>query len=127
MTKDIVVTSYKEMKESKATVRLNNLFFNTDKSDLLPYSIPELQRVAQIISKNNLSVEIAGHTDNVGDDNYNMALSLRRAEAVKAFLVNEGCNASLFKVVGYGETKPATTNDTEQGKALNRRVEMRFL
>ncbi len=127
VTKDIVVTSYKEMKESKAAVRLNNLFFNTDKSDLLPYSIPELQRVAQIISKNNLSVEIAGHTDNVGDDNYNMALSLRRAEAVKAFLVNEGCNASLFKVVGYGETKPATTNDTEQGKALNRRVEMRFL
>ena len=127
VTKDIVVTSYKEMKESKAAVRLNNLFFNTDKSDLLPYSIPELQRVAQIISKNNLSVEIAGHTDNVGDDNYNMALSLRRAEAVKAFLVNEGCNASLFKVVGYGETKPATNNDTEQGKALNRRVEMRFL
>jgi outer membrane protein OmpA-like peptidoglycan-associated protein len=127
VTKDIVVTSYKEMKESKAAVRLNNLFFNTDKSDLLPYSIPELQRVAQIISKNNLSVEIAGHTDNVGDDNYNMALSLRRAEAVKAFLVNEGCNASLFKVVGYGETKPATTNDTQQGKALNRRVEMRFL
>lgn len=127
VTKDIVVTSYKEMKESKAAVRLNNLFFDTDKSDLLPYSIPELQRVAQIISENNLSVEIAGHTDYVGEDNYNMALSLRRAEAVKAFLVKEGCNASLFKVVGYGETKPATTNDTEQGRALNRRVEMRFL
>lgn len=126
ITKDIIVTSFKEMKESKAAVRLNNLFFDTDKSDLLPYSIPELRRVAQIISKNNLNVEIAGHTDYVGDDNYNMALSLRRAEAVKAFLLNEGCNASLFKVVGYGETKPATTNDTEQGRALNRRVEMRF-
>ena len=127
ITKNIVVTSYKEMKELKATVRLNNLFFNTDKSDLLPYSIPELRRVAQIISKNNLSVEIAGHTDNVGEDDYNMALSLRRAEAVKAFLVNEGCDVLLFKVVGYGETKPATSNDAEQGRALNRRVEMRFL
>lgn len=127
ITKDIVVTSYKEMKEQKTSVRLDNLFFDTDKSDLLPYSIPELRRVAKIIASNNLRVEIAGHTDSNGDDNYNLALSMRRAEAVKAFLVQEGCSESLFEVVGFGETKPAATNDTEEGRAKNRRVEMRFL
>ncbi len=127
VTKDIVVTSYKEMKEEKAAVRLNNLFFDTDRSDLLPYSIPELKRVAKILKANNLRVEIAGHTDNVGDDNYNMSLSLRRAESVKAFLIQEGCDETLLEVVGYGESKPATTNDTEEGRAKNRRVEMRFL
>lgn len=127
VSKNIVVTSFKEMKEQKAAVRLNNLFFDNNKSDLLPYSIPELQRVAKIIISNNLRIEIAGHTDSNGEDDYNMALSLRRAEAVKAFLVKEGCDESLFSVVGYGETKPATTNDTEEGRAKNRRVEMRFL
>ena len=127
VSKDIVVTSYKEMKEEKAAVRLNNLFFDTDKSDLLPYSIPELKRVAKILKANNLRVEIAGHTDNVGDDNYNMSLSLRRAESVKTFLIKEGCDETLLEVVGFGESKPATTNDTEEGRAKNRRVEMRFL
>ncbi|MCQ2958737.1 MAG: OmpA family protein [Bacteroidales bacterium] len=127
VTKNITVTSYKEMKEQNTSVRLNNLFFDNDKSELLSYSIPELRRVAKIIAKNNLRVEIAGHTDSNGDDDYNMALSLRRAEAVKAFLVNEGCSASLFEVVGYGETKPAATNETVEGRAKNRRVEMRFL
>lgn len=127
VTKDIVVTSYKEMKEENAAVRLNNLFFDTDKSDLLPYSIPELKRVAKIIKENNLRVEIAGHTDNVGDDNYNMNLSLRRAESVKSFLVSQGCPSDLFEIVGHGESKPQTTNDTAEGRALNRRVEMRFL
>lgn len=125
--KDIVVTTFNEMKEQKAAVRLENLFFDTDKSELLPYSISELKRVAKIIKNNNLRIEIAGHTDNIGDDNYNQALSMRRAEAVKNFLVKEGCSPSLFEVVGYGETKPATTNETIEGRAKNRRVEMRFL
>lgn len=127
ISQDIVVTSFQEMKEEKASVRLNNLFFDTDKSDLLPYSIPELQRVAKIISANQLRIEIAGHTDNVGNDDYNLALSKRRAEAVKKFLVQEGCSESLLEVVGYGEQKPISTNDTEKGRANNRRVEMRFL
>lgn len=127
VTQNIIVTSYKEMKEQKLAVRLNNLFFDIDKSDLLPYSIPELRRVAKIIFKNGLRVEIAGHTDNVGDDSYNLALSKRRAESVKAFLIQEGCDASLFTIVGYGETKPIASNTTEGGRAQNRRVEMRFL
>ena len=83
--------------------------------------------MAKIIKENNLRVEIAGHTDNVGEDSYNMSLSLRRAEAVKSFLVKQGCSSNLFEVVGHGEAKPQTTNDTAEGRALNRRVEMRFL
>lgn len=126
ITKDIVVTTYDEMKGQSAAVRLNNIFFDTDKSDLLDYSIPELRRAAKVILSSGLRVEISGHTDNIGDDAYNMSLSLRRSEAVKKFLVSEGCPESMLTVVGYGETKPSTTNDTAEGRAKNRRVEIRF-
>lgn len=124
---DIKAISYDQMKQDKVAVRLNNLFFDTNKSILLPYSIPELKRAAHIIQKYQLRIEISGHTDNVGEDDFNMDLSLRRAQAVKDFLVNEGCNAALFEVKGYGETKPAQTNETVEGRAKNRRVELRFL
>ncbi len=124
---DITAISFDQMKQDKVAVRLNNLFFDTNKSNLLPYSIPELQRAAKIIQKYQLRVEISGHTDNVGEDDFNMDLSLRRAQAVKDFLVKEGCNPNLFEVKGYGETKPAQTNETLEGRAKNRRVELRFL
>lgn len=127
ITEDISAISYQQMKLEKIPVRLNNLFFDTNKSDLLPYSIPELKRVAKIIQKNQLRIEISGHTDNVGEDAFNMDLSLRRAQAVKDYLVSQGCSPQLFEVKGYGETKPNETNDTPQGRAKNRRVELRFL
>lgn len=127
ITEDITAISYQQMKLEKIPVRLNNLFFDTNKSNLLPYSIPELKRVAKIIQKNQLRIEISGHTDNVGDDAFNMDLSLRRAQAVKDFLVKQGCSPELFEVKGYGETKPASTNETVEGRANNRRVELRFL
>ena len=124
---DIKAVSFDQMKQEKIAVRLNNLFFDTNKSELLPYSIPELQRVAKIIQTYQLRIEISGHTDNVGEDNFNMDLSLRRAQAVKDFLVAHGCDSALFEVKGYGETKPAQTNETVEGRAKNRRVELRFL
>ena len=127
ISENIQVVSFQQMKQDKIPVRLNNLFFDTNKDNLLPYSIPELKRVAKIIKRNQLRVEISGHTDNVGEDAANMDLSLRRAQAVKDFLVKEGCPAALFEVKGYGETKPAETNDTPEGRAKNRRVELRFL
>jgi outer membrane protein OmpA-like peptidoglycan-associated protein len=124
---DIQAVSFEEMKHDSLPVRLNNLFFDTNKSTLLPYSLPELRRIAKILTKLQMPVEISGHTDSVGDDDANLALSLRRAEAVKDFLIKQGCAEALFTVKGYGETKPIATNETAAGKASNRRVELRFL
>jgi outer membrane protein OmpA-like peptidoglycan-associated protein len=124
---NIILISYKQMADEGITVPINNLFFDFAKSELLPYSLPELRRVASIIKSNNLTVEIGGHTDNVGDDKKNQLLSEQRAQAVKDFLINEGCQADLFKITGYGETKPLATNDDDKGRAKNRRVELKLI
>lgn len=124
---NITAISFEQMKRDKIEVRLNNLFFDTNKSELLPYSIPELKRVAKIIHENHLKIEISGHTDDVGDHDFNVNLSIRRAEAVRDFLIQEGCDAQLFEIKGYGKTKPIDTNTTKEGRSRNRRVEMRFL
>jgi OmpA-OmpF porin, OOP family len=70
-------------------------------------------------------IEIAGHTDAIGPAEYNQALSEKRAEAVKAYLVEHGVAADRISVVGYGESDPRDTNDTVEGRRLNRRVEIR--
>ncbi len=127
ITQEMTAVSYTEMREEGESVRLNNLFFNTNESVILPNSIPELKRAAQIITKYNKKVEIAGHTDNVGAADFNVDLSLRRARAVRDFLVAEGCDPDLFVIEGFGLTKPIATNETVEGRAKNRRVELRFL
>jgi outer membrane protein OmpA-like peptidoglycan-associated protein len=125
--KTIVLTSYKQMVDDQTAVTINNLFFNFAESTLLPYSIPELKRVAKIIRASHSKVEISGHADNIGDDANNQVLSERRAKAVKDFLIKEGCPVSDLNSVGYGETRPVATNDTDAGRAQNRRVEMKFI
>jgi len=124
---DIPMVSFEQMIEEGLAVPINNLFFNTAKSDLLPYSIPELRRIAEIIKSKKLTVEIAGHTDNVGDDGMNQKLSEQRAKAVKDFLVSEGCDPSKLKTIGYGSTRPVASNKTEEGRKMNRRVELRLV
>lgn len=105
---------------------MNNLFFDYAKYDLLPASIPELKRVANIINSRQLKVEISGHTDSEGSDKTNQILSERRAQSVKDFLIMSGCSAELLSTVGWGESKPIDTNDTELGRSNNRRVEIKF-
>lgn len=124
---DITVTTFKKMEDEGTTVTINNVFFDTDKSDILPYSYPELERVAKIIAQRNSKVEVSGHTDNQGKPERNQALSEARAASVKAFLVEHGCDESLISTVGYGQTKPIDTNDTPEGRAKNRRVEFKFI
>jgi OOP family OmpA-OmpF porin len=75
----------------------------------------------------NAKVEIAGHTDSVGDESYNQVLSEKRAQAVKDYLVRSGVAAERVSVVGYGEAQPRDTNDTIEGRRLNRRVEIRAI
>lgn len=126
------LTEYTEIKkdlylnpiEVGQVVRLNNLFFDTGKSDLKPESFSELERIIEMLTKNpTLKIEIGGHTDNVGDDAYNKRLSQARADAVVNYLLKNNVNTAQMKGVGYGETKPSSPNTTEQGKAMNRRVE----
>ena len=124
---NIDIVTFEEMKKEGLTVPVNNLFFNTNKFTILSYSKPELQRVAKIIKDNNLSVEISGHTDNIGKESENQELSEKRAMAVKEFLIDEGCSADKLKTIGYGSTKPVADNKTEKGRAKNRRVELKFV
>jgi OOP family OmpA-OmpF porin len=100
-----------------------NLEFATGKADIKPSSFASLDRVADLIKRKNLSLKLAGHTDNVGKDASNMILSKNRAESVKAYLVGKGVNPSRIEATGYGETQPIATNKTAAGRQQNRRVE----
>ena len=124
---NIDMVTYKQMIEEGTAVPVNNLFFNFSESALLPYSIPELKRVAAIIKANDLRVEISGHTDNIGDEKKNQILSEERAKSVQIFLINEGCLAQKMIILGYGESKTIVSNETDSGRAKNRRVELKFI
>lgn len=106
------------------TIKLNNIFFDSGKFQLKDESFPELQRVVNFLNQNpGITIQISGHTDNVNTDEYNLKLSENRAKAVYTFLVQNNISASRVTFKGYGESNPVATNDTEEGKQLNRRVE----
>ena len=93
-----------------------------------PGSDIELLQLIQLLNENNnLKVEISGHTDNIGKKEDNLSLSLNRAKSVVAFLVSKGIHENRLSAKGYGDTKPIATNDTEEGKSLNRRTEINVL
>jgi outer membrane protein OmpA-like peptidoglycan-associated protein len=106
---------------------INNIFFEFGRKDLLPFSVPELRRVAAILKEHGLRVEIAGHTDDVGTDAMNQELSELRAATVRNFLVRQGCDPDQLTTIGYGKSRPVADNTSDAGRALNRRVEMRFM
>jgi len=106
------------------TFRLNNIFFDTAKSILRPESNGELNNVVRILNDNpKMEIAIAGHTDYIGSDEYNMKLSDDRANAVRTYLVSNGIAGSRITAKGYGESKPIADNNTEEGRQTNRRVE----
>ncbi len=111
----------------ETTIRLNNLFFDLDKFVIRSASYPELQRLATIIKDNDLRIEVLGHTDNSGSPSYNKTLSENRANAVKKYLVSQGIDAGKISTQGFGETQPIESNDTVEGRAQNRRVEIKFV
>lgn len=114
--------------EVGSIVRLNNIFFETGKSELREESFNELNRVVELLNQNpNMTIELSGHTDNVGNDAFNKKLSQDRADACKAYLVKQGIGESRLKSVGYGEDKPIASNETAEGQAQNRRVEFTIL
>ncbi|MCD6176701.1 MAG: OmpA family protein [Candidatus Cloacimonetes bacterium] len=107
---------------------IDNIYFDFNKSVLLEESFKTLDLLYEtFVSNPGLKVEISGHTDSIGSDQYNQGLSQRRADAVVEYLVNKGIDTESFITEGYGEKKPIADNATEEGRALNRRVEMKVL
>lgn len=110
------------------TIRLENIFFEFDKARLLPESKKELKKLHDTMHDYpHLKIEISGHTDNVGSDSYNLKLSEERAKAVADYLLNEKVSEQRITYRGYGSAKPVASNESETGRAMNRRVEFTIL
>jgi OmpA-OmpF porin, OOP family len=103
---------------------LDGVTFDTGKASLRPESFPQLDRVVEFLTfKKSARIEISGHTDNVGNSKNNKSLSERRAQACREYLMSKGIDGSRIEARGYGDERPVASNDTEQGRALNRRIE----
>jgi len=103
---------------------LDGILFDSGRATLQAESAPRLDRVVEYMTHmTSVRIRIAGHTDNVGDPQRNQALSEARAQAVRAYLLAHGIDASRVEAVGYGDTQPVASNDTEEGRAQNRRIE----
>jgi outer membrane protein OmpA-like peptidoglycan-associated protein len=111
------------------SITLRGIYFDFDQATIKPESKPALEAAAKMLNENpTINVEIQGHTDSKGSDSYNLSLSDRRAASVVAYLVqNLGIDPSRLTSRGYGESMPIATNDTDAGRALNRRVEFKIL
>jgi outer membrane protein OmpA-like peptidoglycan-associated protein/tetratricopeptide (TPR) repeat protein len=114
--------------EANASIVLKNVFFDTKKTELKPASIVELDNVVRLMNDNpKLVIQIAGYTDNVGKPADNLVLSNGRAASVVNYLVSKGVKKVRLKAKGFGETHPVVDNKTEQGRATNRRTELRVV
>jgi len=110
--------------EPGKTIQLKNIYFEFDKDELMPRSFVELNKLLKIMRETpKLVIEIVGHTDALGDDDYNLDLSRRRALAVVKFLQDNKINKNRLRSHGEGEAKPIASNETDEGRAQNRRVE----
>lgn len=116
----------KEIEKEGKALELQDLLFDFAKSDLRPEAQAELRRVYQDIKAFNWTIEVGGHTDNIGSEQSNLLLSARRAQAVRDFLVSLGYPADKISFKGYGPLAPVTENNTEAGRARNRRVEIKL-
>lgn len=128
--------SYKEVRKNillnKADVGtkvvLRNIFFDFGKATLRPESISELNKLMKVLEENStIKIEISGHTDNVSSDEFNQRLSENRAKAVVDYLVQNGVPKERLTYKGYGKSQPIASNDTEEGRQENRRVEFKII
>ncbi len=104
---------------------LDNVHFDSGKSTIKTSSFAELNELVEYLKlKPNQKIEIAGHTDNIGEEAANVNLSQKRADAVMNYLIKKGISAGRLVAIGYGETRPVADNSTEKGRKLNRRTEV---
>ena len=119
-----------ELKNIKvgSNIALRNVFFNSGKWDVKSDSYAELDRLVALLSDiPSLKIEISGHTDNVGSVSFNKLLSQRRADAVVNYLAGKGVDKKRLSAKGYGQSKPVDSNNTAEGRALNRRTEFEII
>lgn len=110
--------------EKNAVIRLNNLFFDTDKWDLRPESTGELARLILLLQQNpSMQIQISGHTDDRGSSAHNQTLSTNRANSVLTYLTNNGIPKNRLSANGYGKSKPIAAGTTDEARQQNRRVE----
>ncbi len=103
---------------------LSGVTFDTGKATIRPDSLPRLDGVVEFMThKPSVRIEISGHTDNVGNPKSNKALSEKRAQACRDYLISKGIEASRIEAVGYGDERPIASNDTPEGRQQNRRIE----
>jgi outer membrane protein OmpA-like peptidoglycan-associated protein/tetratricopeptide (TPR) repeat protein len=114
--------------KKNSKIVLNNVYFDLNKAVLKPESNNELMVLAQFLKDNsNIRVELGGHTDSTGSEKFNLQLSKERAESVMLFLVKQGIEISRIETKGYGSSKSISSNETEEGRRLNRRTELQIL
>jgi outer membrane protein OmpA-like peptidoglycan-associated protein len=114
--------------EENSKITLNNIFFDFDKSDLKEASFPELNRLADLMKeKSTMQVEIAGHTDEVGTEEYNLSLSERRARAVATYMEGRGISKERIAVAFFGESQPIDKAHNKAAYVKNRRVEFKIV
>jgi outer membrane protein OmpA-like peptidoglycan-associated protein len=114
--------------EANASIVLKNIFFDINKYDLKPESTFELDNIYELLKENpTLRIQISGHTDNIGKPTDNMTLSNNRAQAVVKYLVGKGIDPQRLTFKGFGATQPVADNATEEGRAQNRRTELKVI
>lgn len=109
-------------------LQLRNIQFEHDSYELTESSNDELESLAQLLFMNpTLRIELSSHTDDQGSDKYNDRLSTLRGQAVEKWLINRGIPADRMVIMGYGKRKPLVPNDSDEQRAINRRVEIKVL
>lgn len=128
LTQDLNVTSIEAAIATGATFKVRNIFFDFAKWDLKPESFIEIDRLAALMAEYpTIKVEIGAHTDAIGSDRDNQILSENRAKSVVRYLVDKGVAQERLRAHGYGKQVPIAPNDTDEGRALNRRVEFKLV
>ncbi|MCP5510490.1 MAG: PD40 domain-containing protein [Leptospiraceae bacterium] len=112
---------------NKATIYQNVILFNFSESTIRPEEMPKLKATVAYLSKNKDRIEIGGHTDNIDSKEFNVKLSLKRAEVIKQYLVDHGISEDRIETRGYWYSQPVESNETPEGRAKNRRVTFKRL
>ena len=121
----ITLTKIDEFKKGEKII-INNIFFDFDSYIIKKESFPELKRLTDFLKSNNFKIDIIGHTDSDGSTNYNLDLSLKRANSIKDYLISMGINSRYLNAIGLGESEPISNNKTDFNRTQNRRVEIKI-
>lgn len=124
----IIDISLQKIEIVKENIRLENIFFDTNKADLKPESTAELNKLLRVLNENpTVKIEIHGHTDDIGKDADNQILSQKRAESVMNFLVGQTIAPNRIKAIGFGKNQPLLPNTNDENRKFNRRIEVKII